>query len=298
MPVAGKFRFVALLAAVMELAMTTPLMNWPDLLGRPAPKADERIPYGLDRLQFVELWRPAGKGPFPVVVMVHGGCWQSHVAKATIMDYIAGDLRDHGVAVWNLEYRGIDRPGGGYPGTFLDVAAGADAIKAEAARQHLDLKHVLVIGHSAGGHLALWLAARGAIPHSSPLHAAHPLHVDTAISLGGLPDLEAAATPPGDTCGPETVPQLVGAAARNGEDPYSDTSPARLAQPRARIILINSSLDRIAPPDFAAAYKARVGGRVETITIPDEGHVELIAPGARSWTRARETVLAALGLKR
>jgi acetyl esterase/lipase len=297
MSAAGKFRFVALLAAVTGLAMSTPLMNWPDLLGRPAPKADARIAYGQDRLQYVELWRPAGKGPFPVVVMVHGGCWQSSVAKASIMDYIAGDLRDHGVAVWNLEYRGIDRPGGGYPGTFQDVAAGADALRAEAAKQHLDLKHVLVIGHSAGGHLALWLAARGAIPDGSPLHSAHPLKVDTAISLGGLPDLEAAASPPGDTCGPETVPQLVGAAARAGKDPYADTSPARLAQPHARVILINASRDRIAPPAFATAYKARVGGRVETITVPDEGHVELIAPGARAWTRARETILAALGVK-
>ena len=93
-------------------------LTWPDLTGRPRPHASATIPYGADPLQRADLWLPAGKGPFPVVVMVHGGCWQTDIADRSLMDWIADDLARHGIAVWNIDYRGVDRPGGGYPGTF------------------------------------------------------------------------------------------------------------------------------------------------------------------------------------
>src|SRR5262245_21058288 len=95
-------------------AATTPppLMDWPDLFGQPMPAATAHIAYGDDQRQFVDLWRPEGRGPFPVVLMVHGGCWRSHIANLTIMNYIAEDLRAHGIAVWNLEYRGAGDSGG------------------------------------------------------------------------------------------------------------------------------------------------------------------------------------------
>src|SRR5262252_800336 len=118
---------LAPLAAVHPGDRPMPLMDWPALLGRPLPTGAERIAYGPSPEQVADLWLPAGKGPFPVVLMVHGGCWLSDVAKLTIMNYAAEDLRRRGYAVWNIEYRGVDRPGGGYPGTFEDVAAGADA---------------------------------------------------------------------------------------------------------------------------------------------------------------------------
>ena len=130
-----------LMAACLSLsgieAASGGTMKWPDLLDRPRPKADARIPYGSDPLQFVDLWLPKGKAPHPVVLMVHGGCWQTDIADASIMNYIADDLRTRGIAVWNIEYRGVDRPGGGYPGTFLDVAAAADALGKEGPRHHL-----------------------------------------------------------------------------------------------------------------------------------------------------------------
>src|SRR5271156_978677 len=85
------------------------LMDWPDLLGRPMPAPTRHIAYGPGPMQFGELWLPAGKGPFPVVLMVHGGCWLSSVAKLSIMNWAAEDLRQRGVAVWNIEYRGVDR---------------------------------------------------------------------------------------------------------------------------------------------------------------------------------------------
>src|SRR5579885_3443044 len=151
------------------------LMDWPDLVARPKPAPTERIPYSPGPLQFVELWKPDGQGPFPVVVVIHGGYWRSGVAKLDVMNYAAEDLRRRGFAVWNLEYRGVDRPGGGYPGTFQDVAAGADMLARLGPGKGLDVHHVVALGHSAGGHLALWLAARPRLPARSPLRAAHPL---------------------------------------------------------------------------------------------------------------------------
>lgn len=135
-------------------------------------KPDAVIAYGTDTLQHVDLWRPAGKGPFPVVLMIHGGCWRTDVATADIMDPAARDFRDRGVAVWNVEYRGVDRPGGGYPGTFLDIATAADLLRSTSLRFGLKTDKIVAIGHSDGGHLALWLAARPHVPLSSRLHAA------------------------------------------------------------------------------------------------------------------------------
>ena len=98
---------------------TKPLMTWKDLLSRPKPMPDATVRYGADALQVVDVWKPAGakygRGPHPAVVMIHGGCWQTGIAERDIMNWIAGDLRAHGVGVWNIEYRGVDR-GGGYPG--------------------------------------------------------------------------------------------------------------------------------------------------------------------------------------
>src|SRR3546814_14139141 len=85
--------------------------------------------------------------------MVHGGCWTTEVADRTIMNWIADDLRKRGIAVWNIDYRGVDRPGGGYPGTFLDAAAAADALAANSSRYNLDTSPLVPTGHSAGGHL-------------------------------------------------------------------------------------------------------------------------------------------------
>jgi acetyl esterase/lipase len=266
-------------------AMAT--MKWPDLLGRPEPKPDQRVDYGGDPLQHVDVWLPKGKGPFPTIVMIHGGCWQTDIAKADIMNWIAADLRARGIAVWNIEYRGVDRPGGGFPGTFSDVGAAIDTLKSAAPVFHLDIKRVVAIGHSAGGHLVLWAAARDQVSSSAPFFARRPLPIAAVVSLGGLPDLEAARSIPADICGgAPVIDKLVGQPSEARPDVYADTSPARLPPPAATITLINGELDRIAPPAFASAYAAKMqaGGKaIEKITIPVAGHVELIAPDTTAW---------------
>ena len=164
----------------------------------PIPQPSATIHYGADPLQVADAWIPAGNGPHPTVLMVHGGCWQTDIADRTIMNWIADDLRRRGIAVWNIDYRGVDRPGGGYPGTFLDVAAAADALRAHAAQYHLDLARVVAIGHSAGGHLALWLAARARVPAESPLRTANPLPIAEVVSLDGQGAAAGDARPGGD----------------------------------------------------------------------------------------------------
>ncbi len=266
------------------------LMKWPDLLTRPRPKPTATIAYGKNSLQVADLWLPRGRGLHPTVLMVHGGCWQTDIADRTIMNWIANDLRRRGIAVWNVDYRGVDRPGGGYPGTYLDAAAAADALRSNTRRYHLDLSRLTAVGHSAGGHLALWLAGRPRLPLNSPLRGRNPLPIRTVISLGGLPDLELAATPPGSGCGTEVVGKISGGH-------YAETSVPRLAPLGIRQVLINSMQDRIIPTGYASDYAAKMRAKGDTVVvrmIDHSGHVELIAPETAAWRTAVSEIQKAL----
>lgn len=263
----------------------TPIMKWPDLLEQPRPAPDRTMTYGDDPLQLVDLWLPKGKGPHPVVVMVHGGCWQTEIATRDIMNYIANDLREDGIAVWNIEYRGTDR-GGGYPGTYQDVGAAADMLAAEAKALNLDLSTTIAIGHSAGGHLALWLAARQALTEDAPLRGANPLLIDAAISQAGIADLRAAMTREGHACGTEAPRLMAG-------DAFALTSPPEMPVSKALQIQFHTDKDRIAPPSYASDYAANMAKRgvtVETHIHGPEGHVELIAPSSRSWAAQKARI--------
>jgi acetyl esterase/lipase len=273
------------------------LMDWPDLLGRPRPRPSATIRYGADPLQVADLWLPAGAGPHPVVLMVHGGCWQTDIADRTIMSWIADDLRRRGIAVWNIDYRGVDRPGGGYPGTFQDAAAAADALRAHAAGHRLDLTRIVAVGHSAGGHLALWLAGRPRLPAGSPLRTADPLPIRSVVSLGGLPDLEEAAHSQ-NGCGNEVVVRLTGGVRAGRIDPFTDTSVPRLAPLGMAQVLINGLQDRIIPTAYAEGYARPMraaGDDVRVRMIDRTGHVELVAPETAAWAAAVEEIERALG---
>ena len=274
--------------------MSPTYLTWPDLVSRPRPKPDATITYGPDPYQKVDLWRPAGRGPHRVVVMVHGGCWETAIADRTLMDWIADDLRRDGIAVWNIDYRGVDRPGGGYPGTFADAGKAADQLLAHHADHNLDTRRIVAIGHSAGGHLALWLAARPRLPADSALRTPAPLPIAHVVCLGGLPDLEATAASPDNGCGTAVVPRLVGT---DRADPYVDTSIPRLLPLGVPHDLVNGREDRIIPYRFATYYLARAtaaGDSVTLHTVPETGHVELVAPETPAWATARHLVHAAL----
>ena len=253
------------------------LMIWPDLLERERPSPDRALRYGDKVMQAVDLWLPAGPGPHRVVLMVHGGCWQSDIADRNIMAWIADDLRRRGIAVWTIDYRGVDRDGGGYPGTFLDAAAATDALRDHAEAYRLDLSKLVAVGHSAGGHLALWLAGRRGLPPASPLRSANPQPIHFVVSLGGLPDLELAATPPVRRA-TISVPRL---------------APLRVPQ-----LLVNGNQDRIIPIAYAEDYAARMraaGDPVEVRMVDRTGHVELIAPESAAWAVTAQAIERAFG---
>ncbi|MEP9401555.1 alpha/beta hydrolase [Sphingomonas sp. VNH70] len=270
-------------------------MTWADLTDRPRPQADRAYPYGPDSLQTADLWLPAGPPPpggWPGVVMVHGGCWQSSIADRRLMDWAAADLRGRGMAVWNIDYRGVDRAGGGYPGTFRDVAAAADLIRDAAAEVPIDLSRIVAIGHSAGGHLALWLAARPRLPTGSPLVTDDPLPIAHVVCLGGLPDLAAVERDPANGCGTEVIASLVGDRA----DRFADTSIPELLPIGVPQALVHAEGDRIVPAYMATDYQAAAvaAGDAATLHRVEGGHVELIAPGSNAWGCAVERVGRAL----
>ena len=283
------------LAAIALLAMAAAapapnLIKFSDLKARAHPAPTRTVRYGADPLQVVDLWLPRGNGPFATVLMIHGGCWQTDVADRHLMDWVSDDLRRRGIAVWNIDYRGVDRPGGGYPGTFLDVAAAADALRSHAPEYHLDTKRVVAVGHSAGGHLALWLAGRPRLPGTSPLRSADPIPIAAVVSLGGLPDLEEETRVP-NGCGTTVSATLAGGH-------YTETSVPRLAPLGIRQYLVNGLDDPIIPTVLAADYQRRMtaaGDRVTIDWIPASGHFELIAPETRAWTDAVRRIEEALG---
>ncbi|MCF8504462.1 MAG: alpha/beta hydrolase [Caulobacter sp.] len=283
-------------APTASSALAADPISFGDLLARPRAQPDARIAYGADPLQFGELWLPAGQGPFPVVVLIHGGCWQADLPGTELMDYLAADLKARGYAVWNLEYRRIGHPGGAYPGTFTDTAAGLDHLRTLAGPRGPDLSRVVLVGHSAGGHLVSWAAARSGLPRSSPLWTADPLPVRGVVSLAGINDLDAFRATGPDRCGgPQTIDDLVATALRAGQDVYADTSPARLPAPDAPVVVISGALDPIVPPSFGPPFAKGWGAR--DVGIDGAGHFELIDPTSAAWTGVIAPEIERLAIK-
>ncbi|MGC1301356.1 MAG: alpha/beta hydrolase [Caulobacteraceae bacterium] len=281
----------ALFTCAAQSGATTPRMTWPDLLNRPRPKPTRVVAYGTDPNQFAELWLPSGGGVHPVVALIHGGCWQASVADRGYMAYAAEDLRRRGLAVWNIEYRRLEQPGGGYPGTYQDVAAALDRLAVEAPRAHLDLSHLVVAGHSAGGHLALWAAGQPRLPRWSPLHQAKPQPVYAVVDIAGLPNLE---TDIHTACGADVVRQMAGAPSPARPNVFAETSPAHMLPLGVLQVVVNGSDDRTVPPAVSAAYvkAARAAGDKVIFHTPPGAHVEEITPGTPAWADASAAIVA------
>ena len=139
-------------------AIPAMLASGQDILERTPPKADARIPYGTDPLQFGDLRLPGGKGPHPLAINIHGGYWRA-AYDLEHNGHLCEALRKKGVATWSIEYRRIGNPGGAWPGTLEDVKTAASFIRGSGKKFPLDLQRVLAMGHSAGGQLALYLGA-------------------------------------------------------------------------------------------------------------------------------------------
>lgn len=248
---------------------------------------DARVSYGADPLQYGELRLPAGKGPFPVAVVVHGGCWLS-IANNDYMDPVAERLTQAGWATWNLEFRRIDEPGGAWPGIFRDVAGGTDFLRTLAGDYPLDLHHVVTVGHSSGGHLALWLAARSRIPVDAELYDEDPLPIHGVVSLAGIADLAHYHEMQVPACG-DTPSRLLGGVAPTESPRTAQASPAALLPTGVPQILITGDDDYAVPPAHGEAYAALAGRRGQEAVhhvIPHSSHFEIVAPESKPWQDA------------
>jgi acetyl esterase/lipase len=270
------------------------LMAGKDLLALPQPPADRTVAYGPAPQHVAELRLPKGPGPHPVVVVVHGGCWQAPWALDHVRS-LAAALTAEGYATWSLEYRRLGDAGGGWPGTLEDVARGADHLREEAEEQRLDLGRVVALGHSAGGQLALWLAARPRLPAASPLRVAEPLRLRGAVSLAGITDLRAAAAD--HVCG-DAIPQLLGAPPGDHADRLRQSSPIELVPLGVPVRLVCGSRDPIVPIDQARSFEAaarKAGDTIAVKVVEGAGHFELVDPSSAAWPAVRDAVRALLG---
>lgn len=283
-------------AAPADAIVTRPL----DLAGYLAlkgPAPDKRIMYGSAPSQFVELFKPAGPGPHPVVVLIHGGCWTVQFGGIEQMRNMAGALAQQGIAVWNVEYRRYDEEGGGYPGMYQDVATAVDLLKHEAKASALDLSRIVAVGHSAGGHLAQWAVSRHKLPEWSPAWAPQPLPVKTVISLGGLADLRNEAALIRRTCDRETA-QIAGTPSAQRPDVFADTSPAELLPAGVRTILIHGEHDDISPAVTGENYARRAraaGDPAEVLVLPGGSHYDEVSADSKAWAIVNAQINQALG---
>ena len=271
--------FAAVLGAVSATTAQAAPATVDDYMTQPQVKADARIAYGPEPAQVVDLFLPTGKGPHPVVVLIHGGCYLAEYQGLTQTSGIAADLAQRGYAVWSVEYRKLGEDGAGYPGTFLDVADAVDRLRTEATRYGLDTRRVVAVGHSAGAHLGLWAASRATLPKASPLWRARPLKIRAVISLGGIGDLKPHAGVFAGACGP-SIAQV--APPRT----YPETSPAELLPSGAAVTMIHGEFDHVMPFDTGVAYAAKVraaGDRGEAIEIQGAGHFDPVSPTTEAW---------------
>lgn len=262
-----------------------------DVLTRRPTPADVRIRYGQDPSHFGDLRLPAGRGPHPVVVYVHGGCWMSEYDLEHAGHACAG-LTAAGVATWSLEYRRIGN-GGGWPATFRDVARGADQLRAIAGQHDLDLGRVVVAGHSAGGHLAAWLAARGP-SREDPVKDADPLRVRGVVAIAGIVDLARASEL--GLCG-GSVDLLMGGPPARVIGRYALGSPYELVPLGVRVVLVTGGRDTIVPLEIAERYAARArenGDDVRITNVGEADHFDLIDPTTPAFAALREAVLGLL----
>jgi acetyl esterase/lipase len=263
------------------------------ILSRPAPMAGERIHYGEDACQFGDLRLPVAGGPWPVVVMIHGGYYRTRYG----LDYLghaAVALAAEGIATWNIEYRRLGNPGGGWPATFSDVGAAVDFLRALGPRCGLDLTRVVAVGHSAGGQLALWAAGRRRIAADSLLHRRDPLPLVGVVALAAVCDLRQG-WQMGLSDG--VIGQLMGGSPDDYPDRYAATSPAALLPLGVPQVLIHGTGDDDVPyalsREYAAAASA-AGDPAELIMLDGAGHFELVDPTTAEWRAVHEATVALL----
>ena len=249
------------------------------------------LAYGDHPDQVGNLHLPAGDGgPWPCVVLVHGGFWRIGWDR-TLMTPLAIDLARRGLAAWNIEYRRVGQEGGGWPGTLEDVAAAIDHL---AAVETIDGDRVATCGHSAGGHLALWLASRHRLPATAPGGPPRVAPI-AAVSQAGVADLGR-----GDEAGlgSGACAALLGGHVHDVPDRYAVASPAQLLPLGVPELLVHGGSDDIVPltqsADFARAAR-EAGDEVDEIVFTGGDHFDVVDVDHPTWHDAAGWLAARLG---
>lgn len=287
----------ALPASAQTPAPTIPRLMRPDTPpATPVADPTETVRYGDAPSQAIDVYQPDaakfGPGPHPVVALVHGGCFRASVSKRENVRVAATDLANRGYGVWLVGYRRIDEDGGGYPGTQQDIAAALDKLAAEAKDRNLDLKRYALVGHSAGGMLALWSTTRAKL--AGPLAAPQAIQPKVAIALGAPGDLKNWDTLVDFNCGPGTLAKLVGDKSDARPDPFADTSPFESLPTGVPVVLVHGVYDGVAFPELGRSYAFRAqarGDKAQVVVIPNAGHFDVAAPGTPAWATVT-TILA------
>ena len=271
-------------------APEAPMLTWSELSERPPPLPGEHLAYGAEASQFGELRLPAGTGPHPIVVLIHGGCWQSAFNYRYLLD-LADALTRQGYATWTIEYRRLGEDGGGWPNTFTDVGAAIDHLRTLATTHALDLDRVVTLGHSAGGQLALWAASRPRLGLGSPLHADQALPIRGVIGLAAITDLAQYRIGPADSCHGSVEP-LMGGSPDTVPKRYSQVSPIELLPLQTPQWLIQGERDPIVElasvEHYVKAAKAS-GDRLQLIRL-GSGHFDPVVPQGQAWEAIRQAL--------
>lgn len=271
----------------------TPLMTPRDLMALPVKAPDHIIKYGDHPSQYGELRLPRGRGLQAVVVLVHGGCFRQEFADAKSIGAMADALKAAGIATWSLEYRRLPEPGSGWPGTYLDVAAGVDHLRTIAAQHRLDMRRIVFLGHSAGAHLAHWAAARARLRPADALYTRDPLQPLGVINLAGRMDMTVGIEEYEASCFMPVLRRLLGGTPEQVPDRYAQVSLPALVPLGVRQTLIWGSRENYVPEsqarDFVAAARA-AGDQAELLIVPEAGHFETASPASMAWP----TVLSAI----
>jgi acetyl esterase/lipase len=247
-----------------------------DILEKTPPPADARLTYGPDPNQFGDLRLPKTGKPAPVVVNIHGGFWRAKYGLAHA-GHLCAALTQSGWATWNLEYRRVGDPGGGWPGTFEDILSAYRFIPQVARRYNLDASRTLVMGHSAGGQLAVCLAA-------------HETTVARVVSLAGVLNLQEAHRL---HLSHDAVAEFLGGTPTAMADHYREADPMVIKLPTARQIVVHGTVDDTVPFSFSENYekeKRKRGEKVDLLAIPKAGHYELIDPRTEAFAQVRDAV--------
>ena len=276
-----------------------------NILDRPALAADHRVFYGRDASQFGDLWLPQTKAHAlcPLVVFYHGGWWKSRY-DLKYASHLCAALKRDGIAVWSLEYRRVGATGGGWPMTFEDAAAGFDFIETLSRTYPLDVAKVITMGHSAGGHLAFWVAGRHhvrgqttAVESSLALPVRSPtIPLIGSIGLAGAIDLRLTI----DLAGwltfahdKQEVYNLMGGGPLELPDRYRLGNPGDLLPLNVPQILIQGSEDDQIPPELPMRWiemSRRAGDAASYVMLDGADHFDLVDPQSKAWPVVLQSV--------